>query len=270
MSLLTKILLSVIVLLFAVSSYLFWSKNNLEEKLYDSQQVVKMLEQDKKALEDRATAKDSAIQNMALRIEDLNKNIAKVEKDKIWFATKYYSLLDTFNVNGGTVTVYIDTLKGTYTFDFDSTATPVSYKGKVTWYRKSNEAFHDMLITIDTLKFKSKIWWDDSSKTVRQDLEALTPGVKIGGFDPIVDSTLYLRLLKKSEIPIEQVILNQSPFFSLWGGASYKISGDITSFEPNLGLDINPIKNISVSISREIRLPNWNFSLKWRFFNFSF
>lgn len=270
MSISTKILLGIIVILVLICSYFAWTNSSLKDRLYDSQQVVKMLEQDKTALEDRAKAKDSSIQDLALKVEDLNKNNSKLEKDKNWFAAKYYSLLDSFNVNGGTVTIYIDTLKGSYTFEFDSTATPISYAGKVTWYRKNNTAFHDMSITIDTLKFKSKIWWDDSSKTVRQDLQAITPGVKIGGFDPQIDSTLYLKLMKKGEIPVDQVIINESPLFSLYAGLSYKINGDQKDFYQNIGIDIKPIKNIGISISRDIRLPNWNFSVKWSFFNFSF
>lgn len=270
MNLSTKILSVIAILLFLTSTYLFWNGKNLKDQLYDSQQVVKLLEQDKAALEDQASAKDSTVQNMALKIEDLNKNVSKLEKDKNWFASKYYSLLDSFNVSGGTVVIYVDTLKGTYTFEFDSTSVPISYAGKVIWYRKSNTAFHDMSITIDTLKFKSKIWWDDSSKTVRQNLESLTPGVAVGGFVPQVDSTLYLKLLKKGEIPIDQVIINQSPLLSLWGGIIGTLIGDQKEYGPHIGLDLNPYKNINLSISRDVRLPNWYFSIKWSFFNFSF
>lgn len=189
MSISTKILIGIIVLLIVAIVVFYIRLENLKEELKQKEDTILVLKQNEQALEDQVKMKSDSLQNYAVFVENLQKENKEWKNKYLVLKSQFQLLIDSLRVVDDSATVEIRDSLIIVTFSGDRGK--VSYIGNTKYNVIDSLGTHTIDIYIEPVEVYSELYID-SVKILRQYIYA--DGVLINNAKTFVDSSVYLAI----------------------------------------------------------------------------
>lgn len=187
MTLLNKILIGISILFFVVSVLLFINNNSLKADIEDKDKKIAVAKQNEQALKDEMNQKDSIIQNYAIKVSDLQKDITDREKKYRILLSKYAILYDSVQVINKPAET--DTSNNMIKVSFKGKQGKVSYKGETIYFTLKDSSMYSIDINVDKTEISSEIYYDKEDKIIKNRVYA--DSILITDATTVMDSTVF-------------------------------------------------------------------------------
>lgn len=194
----SKYIIIGILILFGIIGGLFWYINNLNSKIEQYENEIKIKNQNESAYADSISMMADSIQNYSVKVKNLqkennllNKNLNNIKNKYVLLQSEYYILIDSIKIlNEQTI---VDTSDSVITISFSGKHGKVAYQGNTKYFKYTGEGTYSINIAVDPSKVKSEIYLNQDSTLIKNNI--YIDGALIDDATTIIDSSLYIMIL---------------------------------------------------------------------------
>lgn len=256
MKLSTKIFIATIVILLGiiVGGYVYVS--NLKATIQEQENTIVINKQNEEAYKNQIQMKEDSLQDYAIFVKDLQKDIKDEKKKYVVLEQKYKLLINSVNVidSNANVIVLEDSI---IKVEFKGVKGKVEYEGNTKYYVKTQEGTYSIEITIKPSNIVSTVYID-SSGIVRN--EVYVDGALIDNAETDIDSAIFLAIKNGGlEKPSEYGFFDRLGLFAdaTYGGHLSKFNAEDSFIYFGGGLYYMINDNMGIALSKYIDDPYW-------------
>lgn len=255
MQLSTKIFLGTIVVLLGIILYGYFQINNLTATIQEQENTIAISNQNEEAYKNQIKMQADSLQDYAIFVKDLQKDIKNEKKKYIILNQKYQLLVNSVNVKDSNASViYEDSL---IIVKFEGKDGKVSYEGETKYFVETKEGTYSIEIKVDPSNIKSTVYVD-SSGIVKN--EIYVDGALIDNAQTDIDSSVFLAV-KNGQIEknYEYGFFDRLGLFvdATYGGNLHKFDNENSYIYSGGGLYYLVNDNFVVALSKYINDSYW-------------
>lgn len=255
MQLQTKLFIATIVILIGVlvGGYLYI--DSLQSKIQEQENTITINKQNEEAYKNQIEMKEDSLQDYAIFVKDLQKDIKDEKKKYILLNQQYQLLVNSVDVKDSTANVvYEDSI---ITVKFEGKKGKVNYNGDTKYYVETKEGTYSIEIKVDPSNIVSNVYID-SAGIVRN--EIYVDGALIDNAQTDIDSSIFLAVKNgQIEKSYEYGFFDRLGLFAdaTYGGHLNKFNDNDSFMYFGGGLYYIFNDNFGIALSKYIDDPYW-------------
>ena len=261
MKLQTKLFIGAIVMLLGIILYGYFQISNLKATIQEQKNTIVINKQNEEAYKNQISMKDDSLQDYAIYVTDLQKDIKDTKKQYVLLEQKYKLLVNSVSVKDSNANVvYEDSI---ITVKFEGKKGKVEYSGDTKYYVETKEGTYSIEIKVDPSNIVSSVYVD-SSGIIKN--EIYVDGSLISNAKTEIDSSLFLMVKNGGlEKPYEYGFFDRLGLFAdaTYGGHLNKTDINDSFIYFGGGLYYTFSDNFGIALSKYVDDPYWYIILSY-------